>query len=774
MDFPAWYRSTHHDRDPFPWQRTLADSVADGRWPEALTPPTGCGKTAVLAVWLWALEEGLPVPRRLVYVVDRQLIVDSTADYAGCLARRSPLAPAVVQMRGGITIDDAWLDPARPAMIVSTVDQAGSRLLFSGYGISPRAAPIHAGLLGNDVLWVIDEVHLAQPLLRTLSAVQRLRGSALPLPFRVVIMSATWRGMDALELSAEDLADPVLRPRLTRPKPLTIRDLEPDSDLPDALVKEARALRASGRAVVAIVANTVRTARRAFDLVRSHGEAVLLTGQVRKPDREALLSAYLDRIVAGSRQAGREPLYVVATQTIEVGADLDFDALVAESAPLSALLQRAGRLNRLGELDGAPMVIVHQLESQREKDQREAEKKVGRESHHTLYRRLALETRKWLKKNKVNDFAVQTVMDKARRQPFDEGEVPSPDLLEAHLDLLSCTSVNHGIHVAPWLHGYPEPEWTVFLCWRHDASPQTVQAAPPLQQELLEVTLRELQRLPGWQAVRWDGTDAYRIDPDARRIPPGSTLVLDAAIGGCDPFGWNPESREPVTDYGNTETRLRLLGPDDSDWHALARAQGMTRPGRVLPYPGGALVLAASEWTSEVAIRPVTLSRHLRAVRARARVLATAVGLPDALVRAVAKAAAGHDVGKLDPRWQARLGGSGGPPLAKGPFEVDSWRMLPRGWRHEMDSAQRAREPLVRHLIGSHHGYGRPTFPAAPDPELWRQLGGWAKQFDRLQREHGHCGLAFLEALVRIADWQISEEEQRDDYETDTAHGAAA
>jgi CRISPR-associated endonuclease/helicase Cas3 len=49
---------------------------------------------------------------------------------------------------------------------------------------------------------------------------------------------------------------------------------------------------------------------------------------------------------------------VVATQVVEVSLDVDFDVLFTAAAPLEAMLQRFGRVNRLGRRPPAD-VIVH-------------------------------------------------------------------------------------------------------------------------------------------------------------------------------------------------------------------------------------------------------------------------------------------------------------------------------------------------------------------------------------------------------------------------------
>ncbi len=80
IDFDIAYKELTGN-DPFPWQRDLYENwFSQGKFPDACVLPTGLGKTSVIAVWLIALANGKPVPRRLVYVVNRRTVVDQTTD----------------------------------------------------------------------------------------------------------------------------------------------------------------------------------------------------------------------------------------------------------------------------------------------------------------------------------------------------------------------------------------------------------------------------------------------------------------------------------------------------------------------------------------------------------------------------------------------------------------------------------------------------------------------------------------------------------------------
>jgi CRISPR-associated endonuclease/helicase Cas3 len=70
---------------------------------------------------------------------------------------------------------------------------------------------------------------------------------------------------------------------------------------------------------------------------------------------------------------------------------------------------------------------------------------------------------------------------------------------------------------------------------------------------------------------------------------------------------------------------------------------------------------------------------------------------------------------------------------------------------------------LVLHLIAAHHGRGRPHFPTdeAYDPEPKRKeattiASEVPRRFARLQRKYGRWGLAYLESLLRAADYAAS------------------
>jgi CRISPR-associated endonuclease/helicase Cas3 len=178
---------------PFPWQQTLYERFVAGAIPSSCNLATGLGKTAVIPIWLIALANTSGgVPRRLVYVVNRRTVVDQATREAEKMrdnlpgdlvllqrlktlaAVPTPTPLAISTLRGQFADNAEWRsDPARPAVIVGTVDMIGSRLLFGGYGCGFKSRPLHAGFLGQDVLLVHDEAHLEPAFQELLTAVQQ-------------------------------------------------------------------------------------------------------------------------------------------------------------------------------------------------------------------------------------------------------------------------------------------------------------------------------------------------------------------------------------------------------------------------------------------------------------------------------------------------------------------------------------------------------------------------------------------------------------------------
>lgn len=415
------------ERFPFPWQFALLDRLLDGEIPGALDIPTGLGKTSTMAVWLVARAAGAPVPRRLVYVVDRRAVVDQATDVAESLrawvTKERAVADAlglgdrplpISTLRGQHVDNRAWLeDPSSPAIVVGTVDMVGSRLLFSGYGVSPKMRPYHAGLLGADTLVVLDEAHLVpafEDLLRQVEKGADAFGSTdaalreLVPPFKLLSLSATGRqttdAASPLTLTDEDRRNKIVLKRLNAKKTLTVVELanapEESSAVDDGpiednaseddktkkkdkgpklaavLAKQAWELTTQGslsvRCLVFCDAREDATAVAAElrSLAKSASTTTptieLLVGGRRVRERAMVAQWLVEHGFVeredGTRAEPQCPTFLVATSAGEVGVDMDADHMVCDLVAWERIVQRLGRVNRRGGDDREAKVVV--------------------------------------------------------------------------------------------------------------------------------------------------------------------------------------------------------------------------------------------------------------------------------------------------------------------------------------------------------------------------------------------------------------------------------
>lgn len=620
-DFDDFVQPLTGGNEPFPWQRELARRVLNDGWQaiDTINVPTGCGKTMVLAVQAFALAANADLspndprrpPLRLFFVVDRRVVVDDSARLAQRIIegmRRADLPEgarcvferlrgfglSAVTLRGGLPADDTWLlEPQRPALVVSTVDQVGSKLLFRAYRASRRAAPIHASLVGYSSLVVLDEAHLSRPFWETIGHARHLGAD-----IRVVAMSATppaGTSRSSVTLGEQDWAHDVLKFRLeaaklARPEAITSSgSLERDRErlvasMADLAQTALETCEKTAPLVIGVMVNTVARARAVFRAIAkkvgSSAHVLLLTGRTRPFDRDRVLRDWLPYISADldrPEPPEGKPIVVISTQTLEAGADVDLDHLITESAPLDCLRQRFGRLDRLGRRHRAKLrttaTIIH-IVPPAKKDRPKGlegawDAPVYGEAAQLTWAQLV----RWARpagrgrgrETDGIDFGLRAMRDRLGELTGEAvarlcaPATHAPVLFPAHLDALSSTTIRPGADPAPavFLHGPRSGPPEVYVVWR-DWPEEAFRCLSSDQHDRL-------------------GAD---MSAELQAVPPSAGEMLALPIGAVKAWLRDGISSAVVTDLEGLDDDAPAKGPGRRAESSPGLAAVMGRPGK--------------------------------------------------------------------------------------------------------------------------------------------------------------------------------------------------
>ena len=536
-------------------------------------------------------------------------------------------------------------------------------------------------------------------------------------------------------------------------------------------------------------------------------ELGLLHGRFRSADRQREAR----RLPLPSKSVGKDGLIVVATQAVEAGVDISAAVLFTELAPWSAMVQRFGRANRYAKLpEGADVRWVDLLATEDSKSVNDLSLPYAPEELEAARAHLT----------GLTDVAPINL----RAAP--DAEPPRRVIRRKDLDDLFDTDpdlTGFDVDISAYVRDADDTDIRVF--WR-DLSEATHERPPsPRSDELCAVPIGMAK---DWLAkLRKDGMHVFvrnpqwKIGDDTRNAPPGwirfgdspwpgVTLLADAMAGGyADDVGFtgNPKDvPKPVETADESTTQRQRNAPDlggESDGHD-------------------------EDPRSEIGVS-VTLTAHLRHVAEEAEVLCDALGVDADTRARIIRAARWHDVGKVHDAFQDTMRrGLPDEPMDEAAEGVALAKTVKSGmrhrsrpyFRHELASAlallsndEWSREAdLTAYLVAAHHGKVRMNLRALPRErapsnadvartrfargvwegdhlksvdvgadEQWEggtltlsvmELGwdeysheSWTERTRDLLSRFGPFRLAWMETLVRVADWRASAKEQAKRYE---------
>ncbi len=355
----------------------------DVRGSAVLMAPTGSGKTE--AALLWAVSQ---YPSRLYYTLPFQAsmnamekrLAEDERDEQGNITREAPFkgqaglehSRSTLAYYRRLFFENENADPQELTRAAKWLNDLAHLNYYPVRVLSPYQllkAPYR--LKGYEstlsdcygAAFVFDEIHTYEPgrLAKILALVKYLR---VNYHATFLVMSATLPNLlrerlrDTLGPYALVTASDELYRRFRRHK-LVLQDGDLLSEENLTLIADAAR---RGQAVL-VCCNTVSRAQQAWRALREQlrEQAIrveLLHGRFNGKDR--LKKEQMVQDATGARSTACQAIVLVATQVVEVSLDIDLEVIYTDPAPLEALLQRFGRINRRRLKDCAPVYVFRE------------------------------------------------------------------------------------------------------------------------------------------------------------------------------------------------------------------------------------------------------------------------------------------------------------------------------------------------------------------------------------------------------------------------------
>jgi CRISPR-associated endonuclease/helicase Cas3 len=509
-------------------------------------------------------------------------------------------------------------------------------------------------------------------------------------------------------------------------------------------------------------------------------------------------------------------VYLVATSAGEVGVNISADDLVCDLSTYESMAQRFGRVNRFGHRDDSRITVVHEtkfdtakpLEAARERTLALLRKLDGDASPAALDK-LPADAR-------GDAFSPPPEIRVATAVQFDAWALTS--MRKPIAARPPIAPYLHG--EAEWQPPETHIAWRDDRDFQHIKDPEAFLDDFPLKSaellrdtsdrisetlgDVVAATLQEEKSLSnGWLIDAFGNAKAIPLAPFALSAKPkkertkdeaeelkrvkellaDATLLLPATLGGLGTNGiFSASAKFPASDCSGIERRESDTRENAADLSLEISNENADEPRFLLWFAPKSSGSAAIHGGNRA---PETLAAHTAAVIANAAAIAAkvfpgtpAAGQPD-LGHCLVVAARLHDLGKNRAQWQRNLGNLAYDPANPNTiFAKSGGNMRPRNvaehYRHEFGSIldakchadftnlHEAERDIVLHLVAAHHGRARPYFPAE---EIFDYSGNITapvvaaetpRRFARLQKRFGRWGLAWLESLLRAADYAAS------------------